>query len=43
MEDPVMKLSKNLSNSVDELLQNSSPFQLVPDTKIDDKLLQKSK
>jgi hypothetical protein len=43
MEDPVTKLSKNLSNRVDELLRNSSPFQLVSDTKIDYKLLQKAK
>ncbi|KAG2137129.1 uncharacterized protein EDB93DRAFT_1106678 [Suillus bovinus] len=43
MEDPVTKLSKNLSSRVDELLRNSSPFELFSDTKIDDRLLEKAK
>ncbi|KAG1883652.1 hypothetical protein F4604DRAFT_1677402 [Suillus subluteus] len=40
--DPVTKLSKNLSSHVDELLQNSSPFQLSLDRKDDHNLLHKA-
>ncbi|KAG1734188.1 hypothetical protein EDD22DRAFT_852533 [Suillus occidentalis] len=43
MGDPVTKLSKNLSSCMDELLWNSSPFQLSSDRKCDHKLLQKTK
>ncbi|KAG1828589.1 hypothetical protein DFJ58DRAFT_849011 [Suillus subalutaceus] len=41
--DPVTKLSKNLSSRVDELLWNSSPFQLSLDRKDDHNILHKAK
>ncbi|KAG2078326.1 hypothetical protein BDR04DRAFT_1112556 [Suillus decipiens] len=41
--DPVTKLSKNLSSHVDELLWNSSPYQLSLDGKDDHNLVHKAK
>jgi hypothetical protein len=43
MGDPVTALSEDLSSRVDELLRNSSPFELFSQSKIDHKLLQKAK
>ncbi|KAG1776138.1 hypothetical protein EV702DRAFT_1046308 [Suillus placidus] len=43
MGDPMTKLSKNLSSCMDELLWDSSPFELFSDSQIDHKSLQKAK
>ncbi|KAG2076590.1 hypothetical protein BDR04DRAFT_1114141 [Suillus decipiens] len=43
MGDPVAALAKSLASHVDELLCNSSPYELFTQTKIDNRLLQRAK